>query len=74
MNQCLNFRKHPASGHGMIKDIYEFEALPDMVLANAYERLLMDPLKDDASLFARTLLVIEASWRLMNINMGVIKC
>lgn len=41
------------------------EAFPDIVLPDAYERLLVDALKGDASLFARND-GIEAAWRLMD--------
>jgi glucose-6-phosphate 1-dehydrogenase len=41
------------------------EAFPDIVLPDAYERLLLDALKGDASLFARSD-GIEAAWRLID--------
>ena len=41
------------------------EAFPDVVLPDAYERLLLDALKGDASLFARND-GIEAAWRLID--------
>lgn len=41
------------------------EAFPDIVLPDAYERLLLDALKGDASLFARHD-GIEAAWRLID--------
>jgi glucose-6-phosphate 1-dehydrogenase len=41
------------------------EAFPDISLPDAYERLLLDALKGDASLFARND-GIEASWRIMD--------
>jgi glucose-6-phosphate 1-dehydrogenase len=41
------------------------EAFPDIVLPDAYERLLVDVLKGDASLFARND-GIEAAWRLID--------
>jgi len=41
------------------------EAFPDMALPDAYERLLVDALKGDASLFARND-GIEAAWRLID--------
>ena len=41
------------------------EAFPDIVLPDAYERLLLDALKGDASLFARND-GIEAAWRLID--------
>jgi glucose-6-phosphate 1-dehydrogenase len=41
------------------------EAFPDIVLADAYERLLLDALKGDASLFARND-GIDAAWRLID--------
>jgi glucose-6-phosphate 1-dehydrogenase len=41
------------------------EAFPGVVLPDAYERLLLDALKGDASLFARSD-GIEAAWRLID--------
>lgn len=41
------------------------EAFPDIVLPDAYERLLLDAIKGDASLFARYD-GIEAAWRLID--------
>jgi glucose-6-phosphate 1-dehydrogenase len=41
------------------------EAFPDIALPDAYERLLLDALKGDASLFARND-GIEAAWRLID--------
>jgi len=41
------------------------EAFPDIVLPDAYERLLLDALRGDAALFARSD-GIETSWRLMD--------
>ena len=41
------------------------EAFPDVVLPDAYERLLLDALKGDASLFARND-AIELAWRLID--------
>ncbi|MGQ9491869.1 MAG: glucose-6-phosphate dehydrogenase [Anaerolineae bacterium] len=41
------------------------EAFPDIVLPDAYERLLLDAIKGDASLFARND-GIEAAWRLID--------
>jgi len=41
------------------------EAFPDIALPDAYERLLLDALKGDASLFARAD-GIEIAWRLMD--------
>ena len=41
------------------------EAFPDIALPDAYERLLLDALKGDASLFARSD-GIEIAWRLMD--------
>jgi len=41
------------------------EAFPDVVLPDAYERLLLDALKGDASLFARSD-SIETAWRLID--------
>jgi len=41
------------------------EAFPDIVLPDAYERLLLDALKGDASLFARSD-AIELAWRLID--------
>ena len=41
------------------------EAFPDIVLPDAYERLLLDALKGDASLFARSD-GIEIAWRLLD--------
>jgi glucose-6-phosphate 1-dehydrogenase len=41
------------------------EAFPDITLPDAYERLLVDAIKGDASLFARND-GIEAAWRLMD--------
>ncbi len=41
------------------------EAFPDIVLPDAYERLLVDAIKGDASLFARND-GIEAAWRLID--------
>ncbi|PIU31577.1 MAG: glucose-6-phosphate dehydrogenase [Syntrophobacteraceae bacterium CG07_land_8_20_14_0_80_61_8] len=41
------------------------EAFPDIALPDAYERLLVDALKGDASLFARND-GIEAAWRLID--------
>ena len=41
------------------------EAFPDVVLPDAYERLLLDALKGDASLFARSD-GIEIAWRLLD--------
>ncbi len=41
------------------------EAFPDIELPDAYERLLLDAIKGDASLFARND-GIEASWRLID--------
>ena len=41
------------------------EAFPDIVLPDAYERLLLDALKGDASLFARND-GIEEAWRLID--------
>ena len=41
------------------------EAFPDIVLPDAYERLLLDALRGDASLFARND-GIEAAWRLID--------
>ena len=41
------------------------EAFPDIVLPDAYERLLLDALKGDASLFARND-GIDAAWRLID--------
>lgn len=41
------------------------EAFPDIILPDAYERLLLDALKGDASLFARGD-AIELAWRLID--------
>jgi glucose-6-phosphate 1-dehydrogenase len=54
-----------ADSKSALMDFSYREAFPDIVLPDAYERLLLDALKGDASLFARSD-AIELAWRLID--------
>ena len=54
-----------AESHSVNMNFQYRDAYPGLVLPDAYERLLLDALKGDASLFARSD-EIEAAWRLID--------
>ena len=54
-----------ADSHSVNMNFQYRDAYPGLVLPDAYERLLLDALKGDASLFARSD-EIEAAWRLID--------
>jgi glucose-6-phosphate 1-dehydrogenase len=54
-----------AESHSVNMNFQYRDAFPGVILPDAYERLLLDALKGDASLFARSD-EIEAAWRLID--------
>ncbi len=54
-----------AESRSVKMDFFYGEAFPDIALPDAYERLLLDAIKGDASLFARSD-GIETAWRLID--------